>query len=184
MYVSPEMVPEQKALAVIDGFRRAVREVYGQEWWHYSKGDVRKSRGYAALVACGSQMADHSVPAEHWAIWRLRWLKERSRFSKSPPPIGIVMSAKAVSERAGWFRKDYELPVPTLQPDLIITEQHLRNREAAQRWRGVAGEAALLCTPAWYAEKRRAEIAGGFTEPHECWPTKPGSRYGRTNAGR
>jgi hypothetical protein len=180
MYVSPELVPEQKAIAVIDGFRRAVREVYGQNWWQYAKGDLKRAKGYASLVACGEQLSDHSVPAEHWAIWRLRWLKDHSdRFSLKPPPIGVVMSAKAVSEKAGWFRKDYEIPVPIIQHDPIIAEQHLRNREAVQRWRGVNGEAALILMPVWYADKRRTEIAQGFVEPHERWPTKPGSRYGR-----
>ncbi len=181
MYVSPEMVPEQKARAVIDGYRTAVREVYGVDWWHYWKGDIKKAKHYDKLLACGEQLAEHSVPAEHWAIWRLQWFKDHARaFASKPPPVWVVMSGKTVSERAGWFRKDYELPVPTMQADPIIAEQHLRNREAAQRWRGLTGDAVFLAMPLTYVEKRRDEIAAGQVDPHDAWPTKRGSRYGRT----
>lgn len=180
-YVSPEQLPELKARAVVDGYRWAVREVYGVEWWHYSKGDITKAKHYDRLLACGVALAEHSVPAEHWAIWRLRWFKASVRqFSSKPPPVWIVMAAKTVSEKAGWFRKDYNLPVATLQPDPIIAEQHLRNVEAARRWAGFTGDAVFYFVfPGWYVDKRKAEIAGGATEPHDCWPTKPGSKYGK-----
>jgi len=179
MYISPELTDEQKAREVVDGYRRAVRAVYGTSWWHYSKGDIRRARGFDRLLAAGNAMAEHSVPAEHWAIWRLRWFREGKQFADVPPPVWVVMSAKFVSERAGWFRKEYDLPVPVLQRDPIITEQHLRNTEAEKRWMGCDGDAALMFLPRWYAEKRRAEIAGGCESPHDCWPCKPGSRYGK-----
>lgn len=180
-YVSPEQVPELQARQVVDGYRCAIREVYGVEWWHYSKGDLKRAKHYDRLLACGVALAEHSVPAEHWAIWRLRWFKASvKQFADKPPPVWVVMSGKTVSERAGWFRKDYDLPVPTLKPDPIITEQHLRNQEAAKRWRGVSGDDVFWFSfPSWYVDKRRAEIAAGSTDPHECWPTKPGSQYGR-----
>lgn len=180
-YVSPEQVDETKARQVVDGYRRAVRAVYGIDWWHYWKGDIRLSKHYAKLVAAGSAMADHSVPPEHWAIWRLRWFKEHVRaFASAPPMVWVACSAKAVSERAGWFRNEYDLPVPTYEVDEVIREQHLRNQEAAALWRGVRQVDALgPSVPRWYADKRRAEVASGITDPHTLWPTKPGSRYGR-----
>jgi hypothetical protein len=180
-YISPEMGPEQMAREVVDGYRRAVRAVYGISWWHYSKGDIKKARGFDRLLAAGIQLAEHSVPAEHWAIWRLRFFKKGKQFSDTPPPVWLVMSAKFVSERAGWFRKEYDLPVPVLKPDPIITEQHLRNTESEKLWMGHSAVTALMFLPRWYAEMRRVEIAGGCYSPHDCWPCKPGSKYGKVH---
>lgn len=179
-YIQAEQVAELKARQVVDGYRKAVAEVYGQQWWHFSKGDLKKSKSYAKLLKCGEAMAEHSVPPMHWAIWRLRWFRANKKFADRPPPVWIVMSAKTVSERAGWFRKEYELPVAVVQSDPVIAEQHMRNREAARRWRGLKGDDVFMFAfPEWYVEKRRGEIAGGCEDPHDCWPTKPGSKYGR-----
>lgn len=162
---------------VLDGYRRAVLEVYGQRWLHYCKGDLEKSKGYANLVACGEIMADQSVPPEHWAIWRLRWFKSQTRHANRPPPVWVVMSAKFVSEKGGWFRKEYELPVAVTVEDPVVTEQHYRNREAASLWEGRSREGSLMFLPRWYVEKRRAEIAQGHDSPHACWTNVPGSRW-------
>lgn len=184
MYISPEQVPENKARYVVDSYRIAVREVYGVEWWHYSKGDIKRARYYDRLVKAGEAFAEHSIAPDHWAIWRLRWFKDHAaRFANTPPPVFVVMSAKTVSEKAGWFRKDYDLPLPVFKPDPIITEQHLRNLEARRRWQGVPEHAVFwFHFPGWYVDKRQQEIADGCDSPHTMWPTKPGSKYGRTHS--
>lgn len=157
--------------------------MYGVDWFHYWKGDLKLSKGYDKLVAAGEAMAEHSVPPEHWAIWRLRWFKERvPRFRDRPPPVWVACSAKTVSERAGWFRNEYDLPYPTHKVDPVVQEQHLRNQEAADLWRGCSQADALGArVPRWYADKRREEIAAGLTNPHDCWPCKSGSSYGGVN---
>ena len=172
-WISPEIVPEGKARLVIDGFRSAVEKVYGVQWWHYWKGELSRAKHYAKFVACGEALADHSVPAEHWAIWRLKWFAANVKaFSTKPPPVWMVMNAKTVSERAGWFRKDYPLPVPVTVFDPIVYEQILRNREAMFAWRGVAAAHRQPTFPKWYADKRQAEIDEGLRNPHDFWPRR------------
>ena len=167
----PAGIPdENKARLVLEGFRRAVEKVYGQQWWHYWKGDLRRAKHFDKLLACAVQLHEHSVPAEHWAIWRLTWFRDKcSAFATKPPPVWMVMSAKTVSERAGWFRKDYDLPRGTVQRDEAILEQMMRNREASWIWKGMH-DAHLRVFPPWYAEKRSREIARGLTKPHDVWP--------------
>lgn len=182
-YISPEQVPELKAQAVVDGYRRAVAEVYGIEWWHYSKGDLTKARFYDRLLAAGVAMSEHSVPPKHWAIWRLRWFKDHvKKFSSSPPPVFMVMSAKAVHQKAGWFRTEYVLPVATYKLDPVIHEQQLRNKEAYRRWEGYTGRSVFMMVfPKWYYELRRKEIARGFEDPLELWPTVDQQRLDSIN---
>jgi hypothetical protein len=171
LWVSSELVPESKARLVVDGFRDAVKLIYGVQWWHYSQGDIRKAKHYAKLVACGEAMSDHSVPAEHFAIWRLSWFKKNVKaFATKAPPIWLVMNAKWVSEKAGWFHKDYELPYSTFQPDPLRTEQLLRNEESMLRHRNHPDP--WLALPRPYVEKRLGEIECGFESPFDLWPTR------------
>lgn len=173
-WISPEASAELKARAVIEGYRRAVNKVYGVRWFGWIKGDLKKARAYKAFVKCGEAMADHSVPADHWAVWRLEWFKSKMpRFSKQPPPIHVVMSAKRVSERAGWFRKEYVLPMPVHTYDQIRHEQFLRNYEASRRHQGFPEGGVWMVMPPWYYAKRQQEIAEGLTDPHDCWPVRP-----------
>jgi len=165
------MVPEQKATYVVDAYRRAVKQVYGIDWFHYFKGDIKKAKHYDKLLAAGVAFADHSIAPMHWAIWRLEWFSKTVKaFSTKPPPVWMIMNAKTVSERAGWFRKDYDLPLPTFQLDPMIYEQHLRNQEANQIWRKAV--APLMFLPRSYVEKRRHEIKLGMVDPHDNWPTR------------
>jgi hypothetical protein len=171
VWLSPDMVPEQKATYVVDAFRRAVKKVYGIDWFHYFKGDIKKAKHFDKLLAAGVAFADHSVAPEHWAIWRLKWFaKTVKSFSTKPPPVWMVMNAKTVSERAGWFRKDYDLPLPTFQLDPMISEQHLRNQEANHIWRKVANP--LMFMSRSYVEKREREIKSGMLDPHDNWPKR------------
>jgi hypothetical protein len=173
-WISPEASPELKARAVLEGYRRAVNKVYGVRWFGWVKGDIKKARAYKGFVKCGEAMADHSVPPDHWALWRLEWLKQHTpRFAKQPPPIHVVMSAKRVSERAGWFRKEYVLPMPIHELDPIRHEQMLRNRESSRRHEGFTEAGVWMVMPPWYYEKRQQEIAEGLTDPHDCWPKRP-----------
>lgn len=174
-WISVDQVPELKARLIVDSYRRAVKEVYGQEWWHFSKGDLTKSKFYSRLLTCAEQMIEHGVAPMHWAIWRLKWFVKGPRFNRKPPPIWVVMCGKTVSKRAGWFRKEYVLPSPVFVPDPIIAEQNLRNKEAARRWRGFTGEGVFMVFPQWYVDMREKEIKGGITDPHDLWPMKPNS---------
>ncbi len=171
VWLSPDMVPEQKATYVVDAYRRAVKKVFGIDWYHYFKGDITKSKNYALLVKAGQAFADHSVAPEHWAIWRLRWFASKGKTFKQMPPVWVVMSAKTVSEKAGWFRKDYDLPLPVFVVDPMIAEQHLRNLEASSRfWRKAVDP--LMFLPRSYVEKRRHEIKLGMVDPHDNWPRR------------
>jgi len=173
-WISPEASPELKARAVLEGYRSAVNKVYGVRWHGWLRGDIKKARAYKGFVKCGEAMADHSVPPDHWALWRLEWFKAHTpRFAKQPPPIHVVMSAKRVSERAGWFRKEYVLPMPTHDLDPVRHEQRLRNYEASRRHEGFPEGGVWMALPRWYYEKRQVEIAEGLTDPHDCWPTRP-----------
>lgn len=175
-WMSTELVPEQKALFVVNGYRAAVEKVYGVQWWHYWKGEIKRAKHFDKFVKCGEVMAEKSVPAEHWAIWRLTWMKANiKQFSKKPPPIWVVMNAKQVSERAGWFRKEYVLPMPVYEVDWIRREQLARNEEARLFARGHKNP--WSCLPAWYGEKRRAEIRDGLLSPFDCYPDRHGSPW-------
>lgn len=176
IWMSSDLVPEQKALNVVAGYRHAVQAVYGIKWWHYWKGEIKNAKHYDKLVACGEAMADKGVPAEHWAIWRLTWFKANvKQFASKPPPVWMVMSAKSVSEKSGWFRKDYELPLPVYVVDWVRREQICRNQESRLFARGHRNP--WLCLPDWYVAKRKAEINDGLVSPFECWPDRSGSKW-------
>lgn len=171
IWLSPEMVPEQKATYVVDAYRRAVKQIYGIDWFHYFKGDIKKAKHFDKLLASGVAFAEHSIPPFHWALWRLTWFaKNVKAFAHKPPPVWMIMNAKKVSEKSGWFRKDYDLPVTVFKLDPMIYEQRMRNQEARNRWRNVPDP--LMCMPRPYVEKRRREIANGLEEPHDNWPRR------------
>lgn len=167
-----EMPDAVLARMAVDGYRRAVKAVLGAEWWHYSRGEITKAKGYAGLVAFGRACCDHAVSPEHWAIWRLEHARRTGRTRGKAPPISVVMSAKFVSENAGWWRKDYDLPVRTFKPDRAIAEQRLRNEESVALHCGVPLDLQLFRSPRWYGEKRRAEIDRGIDDPLDdrTWP--------------
>lgn len=174
--MSSDLVPEQKAQFVVDGFRAAVLKVYGIKWWHYWKGEIKKAKHYSKLVAAGEALAEKGAPAEHWAVWRLTWMRANiPAFASKPPPVWMVMNAKQVLEKAGWFRKDYVLPLPVYQQDWIRTEQIFRNEEARLFARGHKNP--WSCLPKWYGDKRRAEINDGLASPFDCWPDRNGSKW-------
>jgi hypothetical protein len=165
------MVPEQLATYTVDCYRRALKKVYGIDWFHYFKGDIKKAKNYDQLVASGKAFAEHSIAPEHWAIWRLEWFQKNVKpFANKAPPIWMIMGAKKVSEKAGWFRKDYDLPYPVFQLDPMIVEQNLRNQEASSRWKNF--EYPLMFMPRSYVEKRLKEIALGMIDPHDNWPRR------------
>lgn len=164
-WVDATATPEQRARFMVTSYRRAIKKVYGVDWWHFSKGDITKSKWFKALVAAAQAMFDHAVAPEHWAEWRLRHM--RSKGSKNAPPITVVMSAKIVSGIAGWFRKDCIMPVPMA----VITQEHRvqfwRSSERWRRWRFHGDERAVWqAVPVWYYEMRRAEVYAGHEDPY------------------
>lgn len=165
--------PADRAREVADGFRAAVRKVYGQPWHGYSRGDITKSKLYRSFVDCARAMEQHSVPPKHWAIWKLTWLKANApKFADKPPPIHVVMSPKRVAEQAGWFRKAYSLPVAVHVTCPVYREQRYRNLEAARLHYGRNEIAIWLRLPQWYYDMRQAEIAAGHVAPHDIWPLR------------
>lgn len=165
----------QRAAFVVEGYRRAIREVYGERWYGWTKGDITKAKRYPQIKACADAMLDEGgmIPL-HWALWRLAWFKANvKQYATKAPPMGVIMSAKSVAKMAGYFRKDYERPVIVSRMDYVREEQMLRNREAVRRHEGREELATIfLGMPQWYTRIRRAEILFGDDDPHARWPSR------------
>ncbi|HYM56030.1 MAG TPA: hypothetical protein VES97_11755, partial [Solirubrobacteraceae bacterium] len=198
-WIPAHALPQHKARLVAEGFRDACREVYGRDPYSFAsfdwdaaraldKPDVRPAQlpakegkqlaTYRRFLACAVEMSDHAVPPKHWAIWRLRWVREHNpKFKDAPPPIFMIMAASAVVKRAGWFRKDYNLSdlYPRAKKDPVRFEQHLRNFEAGRLERGRVSPRLALDGPDWYVEMRKREIAQGITDPMVRFP-RPAKR--------
>jgi len=174
------VTPEERARVLVEGYRRAVWKIYGQRWFLFpKKSDLRKSKHWHKLNAAADMCMEHSVAPEHWAIWRLRWFSESvSGFKNAAPPIWLVMNPKTIAERAGWYRKDYELPRPmiVLEDLHTVREQRCRNEEALHIAAGYENSHRMMWAPTWYRELREIEIAQGYEQPHVQWPRLDGTR--------
>ena len=173
--IQPQMGAHTRVLRVINAFRTAVKVTYdGFRWPHYLTGEVTPAmKHYDAILAFTHELERHDLSPEKWAIWRLRWFRKQAqmKFQHRPPPMHLVMNAKACKQRGRWAYSDMAqefLPVFIADPRII--EQDRRNREAANRW---AGRDPFVGMDRSYAKKRAGEIRSGFADPldDDVWPS-------------
>lgn len=166
--------PATQVRLIVQAYNRAVREVYGVPGKVYLPEVPEKSKLFPKLKDAADALAEHAIPPYAWAVWVLRYGKERDdRASKSARPAYIlqVFAAQNIVKRRGWFRKTSEHSYgQTLKVERVHLEQLYRRQEADRINRGNSPASALMFLPPWYTDIRKDEIAQGFTNPMDCYP--------------
>lgn len=158
----------QRVRWLVESYKSAISTVYGKKTYAFSNGDIRKFKGYKALVTASAELVKHEISPEGWAEWSLTNLRKK-RWKHKTPPITMVFAAKSISKYRGWFRNTYEPKSRTVELELENYEQVFRRREAKARWKGVPRN-PLVGLPIWYVKLREQEIAEGITDPLELYP--------------
>lgn len=156
--------PEERARLLVCAYRKAVREVYDQDYRGFLALDKVGSDLLDKLIKAADATLDAGVAPDAWAAWRLRYCRDKKRMTK-PLPLLAVFAPKFVARAAGWFRKEVAVERPFNRPEDFTPEMLApvyRARESDNIMRGVW---RWLGCAEWYAKMREEEISLGFDHP-------------------
>ena len=108
--LSEGLTDEQCVKKLGEAYRGAYESRYGKRCYVMTRGSVKRSKFYKALVSASHFMRDNEIPPASWAAFSLDcWISfgERNEGSNNkPPPVNWVFSIKRLEERAGWFDRE------------------------------------------------------------------------------
>lgn len=109
---APKLRPEMRDIVrverLIAAYRAAVERATGKPCHVFKRGDLTKSKHYAALVDAAVLMVEHDLAPHGWAAFSLdQWQKDRGKRAKSgkPPAITWVFAPARISKLRGWYRE-------------------------------------------------------------------------------
>ena len=104
------LTDEQCVKKLGEAYRGAYESRYGKRCYVMTRGSVKKSKFYKALVSASHFIRDNEIPPASWAAFSLDcWIsfgEKNEGSNKKPPPVNWVFSMKRLEERAGWFDRE------------------------------------------------------------------------------
>lgn len=108
--LSNSLNDEQCVKKLGEAYRGAYESRYGKRCYVMTRGSVKRSKFYKALVAAANFMRDNDIAPASWAAFSLDcWIsfgEKNEGSNKKPPPVNWVFSMKRLEERSGWFDRE------------------------------------------------------------------------------